>query len=461
MMTTVRPTSQRRPDAPGDLETVPARATLARALPHDLSLLVVSGPDRGRSLRMALGRHVVGKAPDCALVLSDPLVSRHHLEVEVSTEQLRFRDLGSRNGCFFEGARFDNLVVGVGAQVLLGETELKVAFTDDAAAHLPESRQDHFGELLGESPAMRRVFTLLERVAKGDSAVLLQGETGTGKDLAAEAIHAASARAAGPFVICDLAGVPRTLLESELFGHVRGSFTSAERDREGAFAQAHGGTLFLDEIGELDAEAQPRLLRVLERRQVKAVGGGVYRTVDVRVIAATNRDLLAEVRAGRFRRDLYHRLAVVRVELPPLRERRQDIPLLAAHFLKLSATAAGRKPLAIPPAAMTALCAHDWPGNARELRNVLDHAQSLCEGQEAIDPHLLGLDGAPADRRATSTDSSLPFKESRERLVEAWERDYLRDLLGKAGHNVSQAARWAGISRVYLHELIKKHGMER
>ena len=303
-MTTVRPTSQRRPDAPGDLETVPARATLARALPHDLSLLVVSGPDRGRSLRMALGRHVVGKAPDCALVLSDPLVSRHHLEVEVSTEQLRFRDLGSRNGCFFEGARFDNLVVGVGAQVLLGETELKVAFTDDAAAHLPESRQDHFGELLGESPAMRRVFTLLERVAKGDSAVLLQGETGTGKDLAAEAIHAASARAAGPFVICDLAGVPRTLLESELFGHVRGSFTSAERDREGAFAQAHGGTLFLDEIGELPGALQARLLHVLEKREVAVPGGAAPIQVDLRLVAATPLRLEEKIRRGEFRHPL-------------------------------------------------------------------------------------------------------------------------------------------------------------
>jgi DNA-binding NtrC family response regulator len=430
-------------------------------LPADLSLQVISGPDRGRALHLVAGRHIIGKAPDCALVLSDPQISRHHLEVEVSTEQVRLRDLGSRNGCFFEGARFDTLVVGVGAQVRVGETELKVSLTDEAAAHLPESPNDHFGGLMGDSPAMRRVFTLLERVAKADSPVLLQGETGTGKDLAAEAVHRASARSAGPFIICDLAGVPRTLLESELFGHMRGSFTGAERDREGAFVQAHGGTLFLDEIGELDAEAQPRLLRALERRQIKAVGSSAYRAVDVRVIAATNRDLLAEVRAGRFRRDLYHRLAVARVELPPLRERRQDIPLLAAHFLKLAAESAHRVPIGIPAPAMKALCAHDWPGNARELRNVLEHALSLSEGAEWIDTHLLGLDGGHREGRATSADSSLPFKETRERLVDAWEREYLRDLLGKSNHNVSQAARWAGISRVYLHELIKKHGMER
>ncbi len=458
----MRSSSERRSGPPADFETVPARARLARAVPDDLSLLVISGPDRGRALRLVPGRHVVGKASDCALILSDPLVSRHHLEVEVSAEQVRLSDLGSRNGSFFEGARFSSLTVGVGAQIVLGESELKLALTDDAGSHMPASSLDHFGGLMGDSPAMRRVFTQLERVARADSAVLLQGETGTGKDLAAEAIHQVSARGAGPFVVCDLAGVPRTLLESELFGHVRGSFTGAERDREGAFVQAHGGTLFLDEIGELDTEAQPRLLRALERRQIKAVGSSAYRTVDVRVIAATNRDLLSEVRAGRFRRDLYHRLAVVRVELPPLRERRQDIPLLALHFLRLAAEAHGRQPLGVPAAAMAALCAHDWPGNARELRNVLEHAVSLSEGAEWIDPHLLGLDGPPSQEgRPTPGDSSLPFKESRERLVEAWERDYLRDLLTKAGHNVSQAARWAGISRVYLHELIKKHGMER
>ena len=445
---------------PDEIATA-ARTKVVRALPQNLSLLVISGPDRGRSIKIPAGRHVIGKAPECTLVLSDPLVSRRHLEVEVSADEVRLRDLGSRNGCYFEGARFDSILVGVGASVVLGETEIRLSSGEDAGSHLPLSTRDHFGDLVGDSPAMRQVFTLLERVAASDSAVLLQGETGTGKDLAAEAIHKASARRDRPFVICDLAGVPRTLFESELFGHVRGAFTGADRDREGAFVQAQGGTLFLDEIGDLDMDAQPRLLRALERRQVKPVGSSTYRTVDVRVIAATNRDLLADVRAGRFRRDLYHRLAVVRVELPPLRERPQDIPLLVAHFLRLAGAAAGREPPTVSPEAMTAFCAHDWLGNARELRNVLDQAMSLSHGIGSIDSHLLGLDARRSEGATLSVDSSISFKQSKEHLVEAWERDYLRDLLGKADNNVSLAARRAGISRVYLHELIKKHGMER
>jgi DNA-binding NtrC family response regulator len=307
---------------------------------------------------------------------------------------------------------------------------------------------------------IRQVFTVLERVAATETAVLLQGETGVGKELAAEAIHALSSRKDKPFVICDLAGVQATLIESELFGHVRGSFTGADRDREGAFVQADGGTIFLDEIGEVSAEVQPRLLRALERRQVKPVGSATYRSINVRVIAATNRDLPTEVKEGRFRRDLYHRLAVVRVEIPPLRHRREDIPVLAEHFLALAAQNAGRPVPKLGPTTLAALSRHDWLGNARELRNVLDQALALSPGP-AIEPRLLSLpDGAlPTDGASASGGSALPFRESRERLIEAWEQEYIRDLLAKAGHNVSEAARRAGLSRVYLHELIRKHDL--
>ena len=304
----------------------------AGAAPHRLRIAVISGPDRGAELLLVRGTYLVGKAPGCALVLRDPAVSRQHLELAVVEGGLRVRDLGSRNGSLFGGARFSEITVGSGAVIQLGRTELRV-LPEGVRDALPPSTRDHFGGLLGRSLAMRELFAVLERVAPSDVAVLIEGETGTGKELCAEAIHAASRRAGKPFIVCDLAGVARSLVESELFGHVRGAFTGADRDREGAFVQADAGTIFIDEIGELDLELQPRLLRALERRQVKPVGGSAYRTVDVRVVAATNRDLQSEVRAGRFREDLYHRLAVVRVRLPSLRERKEDIPLLAQHFL--------------------------------------------------------------------------------------------------------------------------------
>jgi two-component system nitrogen regulation response regulator GlnG len=433
------------------------------ALPEKLRLLVVAGPDKGRFLDLAVGTYFIGKAPSCELALTDTAVSRRHLEITVMAEGLTVRDLGSTNGSYFNGARFDTITVGAGASLVIGQTELELVAPDTTIGIQP-STLPHFGELVGDSTSMRQVFTVLVRVAATDACVLVQGETGTGKELVAEAIHANSPRKNGPFVICDLGALPRSLIESELFGHVRGAFTGADRDREGAFSQADGGTIFLDEVGELDAEVQPRLLRALERRQIKPVGTSMYRQVDVRVIAATNRDLTAEVKAGRFREDLYHRLAVVRVQLPPVRERREDIPLLVEHFLEEAAIAAGRQPPSVPPGTMAALVAHDWPGNVRELRNVLERALSLAPDRTALDPVMLGLDELSSSRPVAGSapspvDVSIHFKEAKDRLIQAWEREYVEALLSKAQGNVSLAARQAGIDRVYLHRLMKKHGL--
>jgi DNA-binding NtrC family response regulator len=298
-------------------------------------------------------------------------------------------------------------------------------------------------------------------VALSDVAILVEGETGTGKELCAEAIHAAGPRAKGPFVICDLAGVSRSLIESELFGHVRGAFTGAEREREGAFAQAHGGTIFIDEVGELELDHQPRLLRAIEQRKVKPVGGAAWRDVDVRVIAATHRDLREEVKAGRFREDLYHRLAVVTVTLPPLRERKEDLPDLIRSFV-------GEKSIAIPDETMALLADYDWPGNVRELKNVIERGLSLASEGEALAPGLLGLETPrlpDAAEIAGDTRAAWPsigtegFREAKERLIAAWERDYLTQLLRKTGGNVSRAAREGGLDRVYLHRLMKKLGV--
>jgi two-component system nitrogen regulation response regulator GlnG len=430
-------------------------------LPARMRLLVLTGPDAGKTLDLERGSYLVGKAPGCALQLSDAQVSRQHLELQVTEGGVLVRDLGSTNGAFFGGARFSTVTVGAGAVVTIGATELKlVSAADGQRTHaiLPSSAAE-FGRLLGRSLRMREVYSLLERVGQSDIAVLIEGETGTGKELCAEAIHSTGPRAGKPFVICDLAGVSRSLIESELFGHVRGAFTGADRDREGAFAQAHGGTIFIDEVGELELEAQPRLLRALEQRKVKPVGAATYRDVDVRVIAATNRDLREEVRAGRFREDLYHRLAVIKVTLPPLRERKEDIAVLVEAFL------AGRQ-IALPPETLALLAEYDWPGNVRELRNVVERGVSLMSpSTTTLEPSLLGLEapGGPPPPDATpvpwATIGSEGFREAKERLITAWERDYVTQLLKRSGGNVSQAAREGGIDRVYLHRLMKKHAI--
>jgi two-component system nitrogen regulation response regulator GlnG len=325
--------------------------------------------------------------------------------------------------------------------------------------------RDH---LVGESPPMRELSAALERLALSEVTVLVHGETGTGKELVAEVLHARSLRRSGPFVVCDLAAMSPGLLESELFGHVRGAFTNAERERPGAFALARTGTLFLDEVGELDRAAQPRLLRAIERKQVKPVGGETYQELDVRIVAATHRDLPDEVGAGRFREDLYHRLSVVSVRVPPLRERLSDLPLLADHFLRLAVGPERGAPPQLSDDAMDALWEHDWPGNLRELRNVLERALSLRPEADTIDRDAITL-GARSSRPperpsgiAPRGEPELaPFKDAKDRMVEQWERDYLQQLMAAADNNVSLAAKRAGLARSHLHRLRRKHGLTR
>jgi DNA-binding NtrC family response regulator len=310
---------------------------------------------------------------------------------------------------------------------------------------------------------MQDVFATLTKIAASELTLLVQGETGTGKELLAEAVHKASPRAAGPFVICDLAApATSSLVEAELFGCVRGALPGVDADRVGAFKQADGGTLFLDQIGELDLEVQPRLLRAIERKLIKPVGAAQNENANVRIIAATNRDLEADVSTGKFRQDLYHRMAVARVELPPLRERREDIPLLVQQIVEEAS--AGRSAPVLPPELVAALQAHDWPGNVRQLRNVLERAVSLAGGAPVIDARVLGLEAqaAPPDTITRSdTGKVVPFKEAKERLVDVWEREYVVTLLERTKGNVSLAARRAGITRVYMHQLIRKHNVDR
>ena len=428
----------------------------ASALPARLVLVVTSGPDRGARLPLAPGRFVVGSSPLCDLRLRDSTVSRRHLELSVEDGAVLLRDLGSKNGSTYLGARFQDLRIGAGAQVTVGATALALRGEEGA---LPLHEADRFEGMVGGSAAMRRVYAEVERLAPSDVPVLVTGETGTGKELVAAALHARSRRAGGALVVCDLGAIAPSLIEGELFGHVRGAFTGADRDRAGVFEEADGGTIFLDEIGELATELQPRLLRILESSTVRRLGDGRARRFDARVVAATRRELDAEMAAERFRSDLYHRVAGAVVRLPPLRERLDDLPLLVETITGDLASRGGPR-LQLPEGTMAALRAYTWPGNVRQLRNVLERGAALCPAGGELAPALLGLDDEDdAAPRAVAADPGVPFKRAKERLLVAWERDYVHALMARACGSPQKAAHIAGLDRAHVYRLLKKHGV--
>ncbi len=417
------------------------------------AFFVIKGPDRGEVVPLREQPIYFGSSPNCDLVLTDKTVSRRHLMAVREGDEVILRDQGSTNGTFIQGSRFKEITIGYGAEVKLGRTLLKYLPEEEVVE--PEvADSDYFGSLVGRNVKMRRLFKLLEDVAKNTATVLIEGETGTGKELIAEEIHNHSLRADGPFIVFDCGAVPRELIESSLFGHVKGSFTGAITDRKGAFAEAHGGTIFLDEIGELPLELQPTLLRALDKKAVRRVGANTYEKIDVRIVAATNRDLRAEVAAKNFREDLYYRLAVIRVTLPPLRERGDDIKILVDHFIR-SFTPPGRT-MIITSEDMSRLQRHSWPGNVRELRNVIERACVLSKGDS------LNLDDAFVEQAAPALGirTDLPFKEAKGQLVELFEREYIVDLMRRHKMNLSAAAREAQIDRKHLRELIRKYGLD-
>jgi DNA-binding NtrC family response regulator len=437
-------------------------------------LRVVAGPDQGKEHALEDGTTMVGTHADNDLILTDATVSRYHLEIRVRRDGIEVRDLDTTNGTKHGGVRVGQVVLVGAARLRLGkDTELDVEPVDEGVV-LGDWPGDRFGDVLGTAPPMRRLFALLAKAAPTEATILLQGETGTGKEAIAEAVHQLSRRARGPFVVVDCGSIPHELIASELFGHAKGSFTGAAADKQGLIEAANRGTLFLDEIGELALDLQPQLLRVLDRRQVRRVGETQAVDVDIRVIAATHRDLRAMVRAGQFREDLYYRLAVVATQVPPLRDRKADIPALATWF----AERMGRGTFAQSPSLIDLLERHDWPGNVRELRNVVERALSLgdaaladlADGGErpATGGEPAGPDVAPPRRAPTAGSPSapagdvldLPFKEAKAALVESFERDYLTALLARHRGNISRAASEAGIDRNYIHRLVKKYGLE-
>ena len=414
-------------------------------LARDWRLLVLSGADTGRELPLDV-RTVLGSDTEATVSLADSAISRRHVELEPRADGVRLRDLGSKNGTFLAGTRVTELLLEEGATFKIGRTVLKLQSRDRTVG--TASAEVSFGKARGESRVMRELFGMLLRVAQSDTSVVLLGETGTGKDLLAEGIHLASPRRERPFVVVDCASIVPELVESELFGHVRGAFTDAVQDRAGAFQAADGGTVFLDEVGELPRELQPKLLRVLEQGRVKRVGEDRYRSVDVRVVAATHRDLEAEARADRFREDLYFRLAVVPVRVPPLRERLEDVPVLTREFVQQLQ----RPDFALSEELLARLQHHAWPGNVRELRNVVERALAGLEPE-------LGAPAALASGLPTEDVSQLPFKAAKERLVESFAREYLEALARRCEGNVSRMAREAGLARTHVHLLLQRYGL--
>jgi transcriptional regulator with GAF, ATPase, and Fis domain len=413
---------------------------------------VTKGPDAGLTLEVAGTPVRIGTSTDNDIVLTDDTVSRRHCEIEPSVEGVCVRDMGSTNGVVSAGMRiFEAMLVGP-VSLQLGQTSLSITPLDETVDK-EQSTIDRFGDVLGRSARMRELFADLERIARTDVTLLIEGETGTGKDLVAESVHRASPRADRPYVVFDCGAVAPTLVESELFGHERGAFTGAVATRQGVFEQADGGTLFMDEIGELPKELQPKLLRVLEKREIRRVGAAKTLSVDVRVIAATNRNTLAEVKRGGFRQDLYFRIAAAHVTVPPLRDRMDDLPLLVEHFLAQERPP--RSKSEVMPDVWDLLRAYRWPGNVRELRNAVQRL--LVMPERAL--RELPMDTGGAMGAVPPSGEIVPLRVARRDASDAFERAYLEAVLQKTEGNVTRAAAIAEVSRQMVQKLMRKHGL--
>jgi transcriptional regulator with GAF, ATPase, and Fis domain len=433
-------------------EATPGMVSLRRC-----KLVIVKGPQRGTEYVIPGDSFRIGKAPDNDLSLADETLSRFHFEIVRDAKGYLVRDLKSTNGTFLDGAEVKEAYLRPGSVIGCGGHELKFTPYEERIEFLP-SEKERLGEMVGCSRAMREIFGLVEKIAPTDATVLIGGETGTGKDVIARTLHQLSPRRDGPFIVVDCGAVAGTLIESELFGHEKGAFTGAVSARQGAFELASGGTVFLDELGELSLDLQPKLLRVLEQRELRRVGGSKTTKVDLRVIAATRKDLRLEVEMGKFLEDLFFRVNVVPITAPALRDRREDIPLLVEHFV--NSLAPGVK---LPDAALPALTGHDWPGNVRELRNIIERALAL-----GTDPGMLvaplGPPGAEPGKGAQLSEGlefepGVSFRDTKDKWTELFERRYLSWLVRRAEGNISKAARDADMDRKHLHKLMRKYGI--
>ena len=431
-------------------------AFTARSPVRAAQLRIVDGPDRGMEIDLPPVGVVIGSERTCDVVLTDAFVSRRHCSITPHAQGFAITDLGSKNGTVIDGVAVGKVVAPPGVAIRIGKT-LVQCMPADEVVDIPPSASEQFGALYGGSIAMRTVFAILERASKSAAPVLFLGESGTGKELMARAVHDNSPRKDGPFVVFDCGASTETLIESDLFGHTKGAFTGAASDRQGAFAAAHGGTLFLDEIGDLPIALQPKLLRMLEAGEVVPLGGRKSERYDVRIVAATHRDVFGEVARGGFRGDLYYRLAVVEVHVPPLRARSGDLPKLISMFLER----AGAPQLAaqVGGAALERLQRYHWPGNVRELRNVITRAVALAGPDDDFQSLPFVLRPTAAAPEAQTIRADRPFHEAKDELVAKFEREYLTDLVQRAAGNLSEAARIAGLERKFLYKLLERAGL--
>ncbi len=423
------------------------KLTVVADRPNGFRLVVLEGADVGRKVELERGTLIVGKSSSADLRLTDAAASGRHASFEIVDDGVRVVDLASTNGTHYLGEPVPEAIVKPGAVITIGRSRIAVLSREPEAGPGYSARSG-YGGLVGDSPAMRQLYALLERLEPTEYSVLIEGETGSGKEVVARAVHEASPRRAGPFVVFDCGAVSRDVVASELFGHTRGAFTGASASRLGVFEAANGGTVFLDEIGELPLELQPKLLRVLEEGELRVVGSNDVRRVDVRVIAATNRSLEQEVQAKRFREDLYFRLNVVRVPVPPLRKRREDIPMLVRHLVR---GLGGDELVASASTLELFTSAYDWPGNVRELRNTIAHIMSLGTAPRVLE--------RPASVEAPTPAIDEPFNQAKRRLVEAFERDYFAAQLRAHEGNIARAARASGVDRAYFKRLLRRHGL--
>ncbi len=433
--------------------------TIASAQAVDvLNFFVVTGPDAGRSGRLMQSTVRIGTASDNDIVLSDKAVSRHHAQVEFTPEGLLLRDLDSTNGTFVGQLRISECYLLGDMPCSMGYTRLLLRRSDQLSSSAAPTAT-RLGDLIGSSPRMLELYNYINMLAPTTATILIQGESGCGKELVARTLHDLSKRT-GPLVVFDASVTDAEMVRNDLFGHVKGAFTGAAASREGAFRRADGGTLFIDEIGELPLDLQPRLLRALESREVTPIGADKPVAVNVRVVAATHRDLQAMVRAGQFRADLFYRLSVVPLRVPALREIPEDIPLLVNAFLKRLDDSCQ-----LTPDAVHALQQYEWPGNVRELRNVIERAAILCqEGCITVqDLHLPQASSPPqagsefhAPSVSPESSTEVEGAPARTKLREL-ERQMIIDTLARNGDNKTAAARELGIPLSTLKRRIKEY----
>jgi DNA-binding NtrC family response regulator len=440
------------------LET-PTWVTSFQGLPRTVNvrrcrLEVVAGPDVGKIIELAQPTIMIGRT-GADLCLSDPKVSGLHAELRLQADGYRIRDLGSTNGTHVRGVRIVDGFIAPGATIQIGKSAIVFDPLDESVS-VPLWHENKLHGLIGASAPMRHMFDMINRFAQSDATVLIQGETGAGKEGIAEAIHLCSPRKDGPFIVLDCSAIPEQLFEDQIFGHEQGAFTGAGKATVGVFEAAHGGTLFLDEIGELPLDVQSKLLRAVETRKVRRIGSTKVIASDVRIVAATNRDLATEVNRGTFRSDLFYRLSVAKISAPALRERREDIPLLVEHFLRQLTATIGSKDPRLPDDFAARAQRHAWPGNVRELRNAVERACLLPNHP------TLGFEAPPKKEGSFGeVDIDVPFKVAKQRLVDEFDRKYLEQLLEAHDNNISAAARAAGIERMSIYKMIRRLGLDK